>query len=308
MEQTIPIHPARASYQMLGALVDQYDQETITVFTDGSGGNFSSDKRLPRCGWAWICPRAGSNEIALHGARGSLGGKQAIPRAELAAILECLDDLKQNTRIKEIMLYSDCNMAVDSYAKGKCYAQETKCGAIWVDIWEVIDHHEQKGVKISMLNVKSHTDNEQVAALQQRLGNQCADHHAGLAVVELPTSEVVMIRWEDRKQRAIQECMILALHMLPWRGRHPQEGSTLTEGERPSPKKPRSGPAEAQKHVVRRRGRMLECERSGLFLAGCQYRCCCRSRCMPRTQHIWANATGPSLGYTKQWSPSYMGR
>ena len=45
-----------------------------------------------------------------------------------------------------------------------------------------------------MLKVKAHTDDEQVAALPQRLGKQCADHHAGLAVVEIPTSEVVMIR------------------------------------------------------------------------------------------------------------------
>ena len=74
-----------------------------------------------------------------------------------------------------------------------------------------------------------------------------------------------MIRWKDHKQRAIQERMILALQMLPWRGRHPHEGSTLTEGEKPAPSKPRIGPAEAQKHVVKRRGRMLECERGGLF-------------------------------------------
>ena len=71
---------------------------------------------------------------------------------------------------------------------------------------------------------------------------------------------------ENRKRRPIQERMILALQMLSWRGRHPHEGSTLTEGETPSPKKkPRIGPAEAMQHVVKRRGRMLECERCGLF-------------------------------------------
>ena len=57
----------------------------------------------------------------------------------------------------------------------------------------------------------------------------------------------------------------LALQMLPWRGRHPQEGGTLTEGDKPAPKNTRSGPAEAQNHVVTRRGPMLECERCGLF-------------------------------------------
>ena len=86
------------------------------------------------------------------------------------------------------------------------------------------------------------------------------------AGVELPTGEVVSIRWKDRKQRAIQEHMILAIQILPWRGRHPHDGSTLTEGENPAPrKKRRSGPAEAMQHVVKRRGRMLECERCCLF-------------------------------------------
>ena len=102
-------------------------------------------------------------------------------------------------------------MAVDSFAKGKVYSQKNKCGAIWADTWSIIDDLEAKGIAISMLKVKAHTADEQVAALPQRLGNQCADHHAWQAVVELPTSEVVMIRWKDRKQRAIQERMILAL-------------------------------------------------------------------------------------------------
>ena len=91
-------------------------------------------------------------------------------------------------------------MAVDSFAKGKVDSQKTKYGAIWADIWSIVEELEAKGIYISMLKVKAHTDDEQVAALSQRLGNQCADHHAGHAVVELPTSEVVMIRWKDRRK------------------------------------------------------------------------------------------------------------
>ena len=265
LEETTPIHAPRASYKMLGAAANTYLGTKITVYTDGPGGKFSPDPRLRRCGWAWVCPQDGSNKIARHGAFGSLDGKQTVPRAELRAILECLNDLKQCPNLEEIILYSDCKLAVDSFAKGKAYSQLTKCGAIWADIWSIIEELRAKGVSVSMLKVKAHTDDEQVAALPQRLGNQCADHHAGNGVEELPTSEIVMIRWKDRKQRAIQERMILALQMLPWRGRHPQEGGSLTEGDKPAPKKPRIGPAEAQKHVVKRRGPMLECERCGLF-------------------------------------------
>ena len=73
-------------------------------------------------------------------------------------------------------------MAVDSFAKGKVYAKRTACGAIWADIWEVIEELEGKGITISILKVKAHTDDDQLAPLPLRLGSQCADHHAGLAV------------------------------------------------------------------------------------------------------------------------------
>ena len=162
-------------------------------------------------------PQTQSNKIALHGARGSLEGKQTVPRAELTAIFECLDDLKQCPNLIEITLYSDCKMAVDSFAKGKVYAQRTACGAIWADIWEILKELEGRGVTLSILKVKAYADDDQLAPLPLRLGNQCADHDAGLAVAELPASEVASIRWQDRKQRAIQERMILALQVPPWR-------------------------------------------------------------------------------------------
>ena len=97
-------------------------------------------------------------------------------------------------------------------------------------------------------------------------GNQCADHYAGISVVEVPASEVPHINWQDRKLRAIQERMITALHMLPRRGRHPREDTSLTEDSQPRTKSnARAAPAEAMMHVISRRGPMLECEKCGLF-------------------------------------------
>ena len=83
----------------------------ITIFTDGSGGRRTKDKRLRRCGWAWVVPRRGSNKIATYGARGSLGGLQTVPRAELKAIQQCLANIKEHPHIKEVTIYSDCKMA-----------------------------------------------------------------------------------------------------------------------------------------------------------------------------------------------------
>ena len=142
---------------MIGLPVDQYRDEHVEVFTHGSGGRHSSDARLRRCAWAWVCPKPGSNRAAFHGARGALGGKQTAPRAELTAIKTCLMDLKDHPRIKRAEIYSDCKMAVDSYAKGMQYAQLTACGAIWADIWVLVEVLESKGVTVEIKEVKAHT-------------------------------------------------------------------------------------------------------------------------------------------------------
>ena len=92
---------------------------------------------------------------------------------------------------------------------------------------------DQKGIKVHIQKVKAHTDDDNIAAPELRRGNQCADHHAGLAVVEVPASEASSIGWLGRKLRAIQERMIIALQMLPRRGRHPQEATTLIESAAP---------------------------------------------------------------------------
>ena len=147
-----------ATYHRVGSPISQYQHKDITVFTDGSGGRSSSDKRLRRCAWAWVCPRPGTNRDALHGARGALDGKQTVPRAELTAILNCLLDLKGHKTIKNITIYSDCKMAVDGFQRGPAYSKLTACGAIWADICDVIQDLKISHVDVTILKVKSHTE------------------------------------------------------------------------------------------------------------------------------------------------------
>ena len=86
-------------------------------------------------------------------------------------------------------------MAVDSYAKGKASSQLTRCGAIWADVWHIGEYVENKGIKVSIRKVKAQTEDENGEPLALRRGNQCADYHAGLAVVEVPASEASSIGW-----------------------------------------------------------------------------------------------------------------
>ena len=59
-------------------------ESKITVFTDGSVGKRTKDKRLRRCGWAWVAPVPGSNEEVQYGARGALWGITNSPEGGIA--------------------------------------------------------------------------------------------------------------------------------------------------------------------------------------------------------------------------------
>ena len=134
---------------------------------DGSGGRSSSDKRLRTCAWAWVCPKPGSNREVYHGARGALGGKQTVPRAELTAIKTCLQDLKDHERIKAIEIFSDCKMAVDGFSKGRELTLMGDMGALWYEIWDIYRQIASSGeVRIQVHKVKGHCSNLRVTHLR----------------------------------------------------------------------------------------------------------------------------------------------
>ena len=65
----------------------------------------------------------------------------------------------------------------------KPYSQLTACGAIWADIWTIIQDLQASGVNVTIRKVKAHTEDKALAPLPIRLGNQCADYYAGISVI-----------------------------------------------------------------------------------------------------------------------------
>ena len=81
------------------------------VCTDGSGGKFSADKRLRRCGWAWVVLKSKSgvesfkaSDIVVGSQAYSAleGNKQTVNRAELSAVLSACENVAG-----PMVLYSD---------------------------------------------------------------------------------------------------------------------------------------------------------------------------------------------------------
>ena len=99
-------------------------------------------------------------------------------------------------------------MAVDGIAKGRQYTSHTKLGQLWGEVWDEYEACEQHGMSIEVLKVKSHTTDVNIAPRELQIGNNCADYHAGQAVIECPTGEANRIRNIDNKARWFQERMI----------------------------------------------------------------------------------------------------
>ena len=77
-----------------GSDFQQYDPDT-PVYLDGTGGPFGKDYRIRVCGWAWIQPamvlEAGTVCTTSYcGRRGTIPGRQTVPRAETYALLHLL--------------------------------------------------------------------------------------------------------------------------------------------------------------------------------------------------------------------------
>ena len=133
--------------------ISECSDKKITVFIDGSGGKRTKDKRLRRCGWAWVVPKQGSSKDVRYGARGALAGLQTVPRAELRAIHHCLSSIKEHKHIKELTIYSDCKMAVDGIAKGRQDSSKTKLGQLWTCVWDEYEACIRSGIQSIVLKV-----------------------------------------------------------------------------------------------------------------------------------------------------------
>ena len=93
-----------------GQCLAGYQGTKIHIYTDGSGGHYTSDPRLRRCGWAWVVNRYAWHGdpafVAYYGQRGTMRDpgteSQTVPRAELEAIYHALRAVQSAPWLEDI--------------------------------------------------------------------------------------------------------------------------------------------------------------------------------------------------------------
>ena len=116
------------------------------VFSDGSGGEFSSVPSLRRAGWSWVYLSADCESLLLARYSGVPGERQTVPRAELTAIIA----ITERARQPHITIVVDAAYIIKGVRAG-----ERECRSIanadlwdrfWDRFWEVVWEGVWRGV------------------------------------------------------------------------------------------------------------------------------------------------------------------
>ena len=96
---------------------------SVKYFLDGSGGEFSSDKRLRRCGWSAVC-----TEVDPGGSPKFPGENQTVARAEPFALVQLLHYIDS-----DILVMSDCSYVAKGVS-GQKWLSASKNGDLWEQV------------------------------------------------------------------------------------------------------------------------------------------------------------------------------
>ena len=188
---------------LVGGAPFQLDHRHI-IGTDGSGGLFSSDPRLRRCGCGCIVL---DRELMapIGGAAFPLAGPiQTVPRSELSALIF----VASRTR-GAAPAFIDARYVVGGLARG-CGARHRKNQDLWAKYWEITG---ARGGDLKAFHIRSHrpditlgAGHDPAAFLVNALADKLADDAA--ATAKPSSRDVAAIRGIDERARRIQARII----------------------------------------------------------------------------------------------------
>ncbi len=165
--------PPKAWYEALIPAPRTDEDETVIgemdiagghIYSDGSGGRNSRDKRIRRCGYGYALIYEGRDGFELVSAAfGPLpGDAQTVPRAELMAVTSILS--KSKRAFRDLIIHVDCKYVVRGWLQGKGLKPASNRD-LWDRFWELID---QVPVQVSLVKVQSHLTDAHVAGGDHR--------------------------------------------------------------------------------------------------------------------------------------------
>ena len=152
-------------------------------FSDGSGGENSSDPRIRRAGWGVVqmadLHPPGVLKIALWGPLP--GPRQTVPRAELFAFTRFIEKIAELKVEADTELWVDCKYLTTTWGKGPAGFKPAACNAdLWERVWQA---YSQLRCRMAINRVwRSHVEDLHIAlgliSPEHVVGNSYADEAA----------------------------------------------------------------------------------------------------------------------------------
>lgn len=176
---TLPKDPAISVIQQGGISLDQLPTRIpFLVFLDGSGGRFSSDPRLRRCGWGIVVIIPLPHEYKIVSwVSGTLVGaqtEQTVPRSEITALMVALERLPATSSFE---LFTDNKMVYDTYLAGPRSMDHAVNVDLWGDEWKHVTRFPTRPI---VHKVKAHAKADDF-----RLGRIMLLHFVGNALADI---------------------------------------------------------------------------------------------------------------------------
>lgn len=192
----------------------QYAPDT-PVYLDGTGGPFGTDYRIRVCGWAWIQPvielEGGIIATSSYcGRRGTIPGRQTVPRAETYALLQFLRFAQDSILIGVVTVYTDNKGVYDRWHRGPKTCHDGN-GALWDVIWDSYRTIQSRGGEIQLRKVVSHAVEkgiDQDPILTH--GNGLADKHAWDGCKDRQASNILQesVEYYDMRSHIVMRRML----------------------------------------------------------------------------------------------------
>ena len=260
--------------------------------SDGSGGE--QEGVLKRAGWGWARhDQRGGDEI-VEMQWGSLGGPhQTTPRAELTAVLKILVLCNRPAQI-----WTDHFNIVRGFDGGPNHTQSSANGDLWCAVWEEIWRLRVQGHSVSIMWIRSHTDEvssvHASTSLPALLCNMVADELAKEgAKLDLPT--------DFDKQRYKDECEKVSL--VAKRAVEIVAHLKLAERRRPPKPEQQAKPEKIKQQILK----LAITTTHQVKLIGRRYRCqCCFAFSPPASRRTVAWLQHQCPGRTREGEESFM--